>query len=80
MTLFSLNVSYDIIYHLRLFPQNQTSGLQPTGGDQDCILLDIASLVAPQYHFNDVYCHIHYAPLCEAPLLALSDGTAQEIF
>ena len=71
ITLFLLNVSYDIIYHLRLFPQDQTGGLEPTGGtDYNCIFLSSAL----GYYFADTYCDTLFAPLCEAPREALRDG------
>ena len=62
-----------MIYYLRLFPQNQTSGLKPDGGtDYNCIYL----LSSNGYHFFDAPCDWTRAPLCEAPREAQSDGTA----
>ena len=73
MTLFLINVSCDIIYHLRLFPQDQTAGLEPDGGtDYNCIYL----LSSYGYHFSDYSCDATRAPLCEAPREALRDGPA----
>ena len=73
MTLSSFNVSYDIIYHLGLFPQDQPGGLEPTGGtDYNCILL----WSGYEYHFADMSCDHTAAPLCEAPREAQSDGPA----
>ena len=73
MTLSSFNVSY----HLGLFPQDQTGGLEPTGSTTyNCIILNSFY----EYHFDDTYCYYpdpgHYlrAPLCEAPREALRDG------
>ena len=70
MTLFLINVSCDIIYHLRLFPQDQTDGLEPTGGTENCVILGNAR----GYHFFDNPCDVTRAPLCEAPREALRDG------
>ena len=73
MTLFLINVSCDIIYHLRLFPQNQTAGLEPTGGtDYNCMYLRSAL----GHHFCDYSCDYTASPLCEAPREALRDGPA----
>ena len=73
MTLFLLNVSDAIIYHLRLLPQDQASGLEPDGNtSQNCIYLHGGL----RYYFNDMGCEYTRPPLCEAPLEALSDGTA----
>ena len=63
MTLFSWNVSYDIIYHSWLFPQYQTSGLEPDGGtNYNCIYL----LSNYGHHFADTSCGYTRPPLCEA--------------
>ena len=59
----------EIIYHLRLFPQDQTSGLEPDATtDQNCILISSSR----RYYFNDNFCDATFAPLCEAPLEAHS--------
>ena len=69
MTLFLLNMSYDIIYYLRLFPQDQFGGLLPNGGrDQNCIYL----YGNRGYHFDDAVCDLTLAALCEAPREALN--------
>ena len=66
-------MSYDIIYPFRLFPQDQTSGLEPDGGTAyNCIYL--SSVYG--YHFADNNCDYAAAALCEAPLEALSDAPA----
>ena len=73
MTLFLINVSCDIIYHLRLFLQDQTGGLEPDGvTSENCIIL----WSGYEYHFTDISCDHTAAPLCEAPREAQSDGTA----
>ena len=73
MTLFLINVSCDIIYHLRLFPQDQTGGLEPDGDTaNNCIYLNSGY----GYHFADLSCDSTSAPLCEAPREALRDGPA----
>ena len=72
MTLFLINVSCDIIYHLRLFPQDQTGGLEPDGRtDYNCIYLRSGF----GYHFADGSCDsATVAPLCEAPREAIREG------
>ena len=73
MTLFLLNMSYDIIYHLRLFPQDQTGGLEPDGDTaNNCMYLHSGF----GYHFADYPCDYAAAPLCEAPRESQSDGPA----
>ena len=68
----ALFIKCELWYHLSFttLPQDQTGGLEPSGDEEsNCIYIDSSR----GYHFGDLNCAWPNAPLCEAPLEALTE-------